>query len=501
VERDPAVTLAAPPEATRVLEQLPTQLFVGGHWREADSGERFEVIAPFSEQTLARVAAAGEADIDAAVLAARAQVDGGEWSHTSGSERRQALLALADLIERDVEILATLEALDCGKPLSGLRGMEIPSSVEVLRYYAGWADKIDGRQIADLRHMGRPRHSYTVREPFGVIAAITPWNAPLLIAIRKLAPALAAGNALVLKPSEDAPLSQLHLAKLIEEIGLPPGVVSVVPGFGAAAGAPLVRHPGVDKVSFTGSPEAGAEIGSVCGRLFRSVTLELGGKSPQIILADADLDAAIAGTAAGLFTNAGQMCAAGSRVLVQRGRYEEVVERLAGAARAIRVGGPFEPDITMGPLINQGQVDRVLNYVERGRADGAELVAGGTRVERPGYFVEPAIFSGGRNEMTIAREEIFGPVGLVIPFDDPLEAAAIANDSRYGLAAYIWTRDLSTAHTLARAVSSATVWVNGFGAPDARLPWGGMKASGLGRELSYTGLEEMTQEKAVSIVL
>jgi acyl-CoA reductase-like NAD-dependent aldehyde dehydrogenase len=484
-----------------VLDRVPTQLFIAGQWRDAADDARLDVIAPFNEETIASVAAAGERDIDAAVAAARAQVDGGTWSRLTGAERRDHLLALADLVERDTEILSVLEALDVGKPVRNLRAMELPNTVDTLRYYAGWADKIDGRQVPALPHMGHARHSYTVREPVGVVAAITPWNAPLLIAVRKLAPALAAGNAVVLKPSEDAPLSQLYLGKLIEELELPAGVVSIVPGFGPSAGAPLVGHPGVDKVSFTGSPEAGREIGAACGRAFRSVTLELGGKSPQIILEDADLDAAMAGTAAGLFTNAGQMCAAGTRILVQRARYDEAVDALAQAARAVRLGGPFDEETTMGPLINEAQVERIVRYVEQGHADGAELVAGGGRPGGPGYFVEPAIFGGGSNDMTIAREEIFGPVGLVIPFDEPLEAARIANDTRYGLAAYIWTRDVVLAHTLAATVRAATVWVNGFGAPDARLPWGGMKTSGLGRELSYSGLEDMTEEKVVTVVL
>jgi acyl-CoA reductase-like NAD-dependent aldehyde dehydrogenase len=426
-----------------VVASLPTDLYIAGQWREAASGERFDVIAPFSEEVVATVASAGERDIDEAVIAARSQVDGGDWSRMTGSDRRQILLALADLVERDTEILSVLEAVDVGKPVRNLRGMEVPNTVDTLRYYAGWADKIDGRQVPTQGHMGHARHSYTVREPVGVVAGITPWNAPLLIAVRKLAPALAAGNAFVLKPSEDAPLSQLHLAKLIDELDLPAGVVSVVPGFGPSAGAPLVAHRGVDKVSFTGSPEAGRAIGAACSQLFRSVTLELGGKSPQIVFADADLDAAAIGIAAGLFTNAGQMCAAGSRVLVQSAVYDTVVERLAQAARDVRLGGPFDDETTMGALINAEQVERILGYVERGRADGAELVAGGGRPDRPGYFVEPAIFAGGHSDMTIAREEIFGPVGLVMRFDDPLEAARIANDTEYGLAAYIWTRDLS----------------------------------------------------------
>jgi betaine-aldehyde dehydrogenase len=340
-----------------------------------------------------------------------------------------------------------------------------------------------------------------VREPVGVVGAIVPWNAPLMITAWKLAPALAAGCAVVLKPSEDAPLSSMRLAALIEEAGFPEGVVNVIPGLGEPAGAPLVRHPGVDKVSFTGSPEVGRDIAIACARDFRRVTLELGGKSPQIILDDADLEAAIGGTAIGLFANQGEICAAGTRVFVARALYDQVVEGLAEAARAVKLGDPLAEGTTMGALINRSQLERVTGYVEAGKQDGARLVTGGGRPGGKGYFVEPTIFADGNNDMKIAREEIFGPVGLVMPFDDPTEATRLANDTRYGLAAFIWTRDVSRAHELASQVKAGTVWVNGFGAPDARLPWGGVKTSGVGRELGYAGIEENTEEKVVTIVL
>ena len=484
-----------------VLSDVPRQLYIDGQWRDAASGERFAVVAPFSEETLAEIAAAGQADIDAAVAAARAQVDGGTWSKLTGADRRDLMLALADLIERDTDVLCMLESLDVGKPAADPHHVDLPGTIDTLRYFAGWADKIDGRAVRALPHMGRARHCYTIREPLGVIAAIVPWNSPLMIASWKLGPALAAGNAIVLKPSEDAPLSNLHLAKLIEEAGFPAGVVNVVPGIGQAAGAPLACHPGVDKVSFTGSPEVGREIAIQCAKDFRRCTLELGGKSPQLILADADLEAAIAGTAMGLFANAGEICAAGTRVLVHRSHYDEVVAGLAEAAGKVRLGDPFEPGTTMGALINKAQLERVSGYVEKGRAEGARVVAGGGVPDRPGYFVEPTIFADGNNDMTIAREEIFGPVGLVMAFDDPAEAARLANDTRYGLAAFIWTRDVSAAHELASQVKAGTVWVNGFGPPDPRLPWGGMKTSGMGRELSYSGIEDDTEEKTVTIVL
>jgi acyl-CoA reductase-like NAD-dependent aldehyde dehydrogenase len=484
-----------------VLAALPRQLFINGEWRDAASGERFAVVAPFSEETLAEVAAAGKADVDAAVAAARAQVDGGAWSRITGAERRDLLLALADLVERDWDALCMLESLDVGKPAADPHHVDLPGTIDTLRYYAGWADKIDGRAVKASPHMGHARHSYTIREPIGVIAAIVPWNSPLMISAWKLGPALAAGNAVVVKPSEDAPLSNLHLAKLIEEAGFPPGVVSLLPGFGAAAGAPLAAHPGVDKVSFTGSPEVGREIAVQCARDFRGCSLELGGKSPQIILADADLDAAIAGTAMGLFANTGQVCAAGTRVFVHRSLYDDVVAGLAKAGAGVHLGDPFDERTTMGPLINAAQLERVTGYIEKGLSEGARAVTGGSRPDRPGYFVEPTIFADGSNDMTIAREEIFGPVGLVMGFDDPLEAARLANDTRYGLAAFIWTRDVSAAHELAGQIKAGTVWVNGFGPPDPRLPWGGMKTSGMGRELSYSGIEANTEEKTVTIVL
>jgi acyl-CoA reductase-like NAD-dependent aldehyde dehydrogenase len=495
-----AVATDAPPVES-ILAAVPTQLYINGKWQDAASGERFAVVAPFSEETLTEVAAAGQADVDAAVAAARAQVDGGEWSRLTGAERRDLLLKLADLVERDQDALCVLESLDVGKPAEDPHHVDLPNTIDTLRYFAGWADKIDGRSVKAAPHMGHARHSYTIREPVGVIAAIVPWNSPLMIASWKLGPALAAGNAVVLKPSEDAPLSQLHLAKLIEEAGFPAGVVSVLPGYGAAAGAPLAAHPGVDKVSFTGSPEVGRAIAVQCAGDFRGCSLELGGKSPQIILADADLKAAIAGTATGMFANAGEICAAGTRVLVHRSLYDDVVSGLAEAAGKVHLGDPFDAETTMGALINAAQLERVTGYVEKGKAEGARVVTGGGRPDRPGYFVEPTVFADGNNDMTIAREEIFGPVGLVMAFDDPVEAARLANDTRYGLAAFIWTRDVSAAHELAAEVKAGTVWVNGFGAPDARLPWGGMKTSGMGRELSYSAIEENTEEKTVTIVL
>ncbi|MGH2851226.1 MAG: aldehyde dehydrogenase family protein [Solirubrobacteraceae bacterium] len=480
---------------------VPTGLFIGGTWREASDGATFDVIAPSSEEQLATVAAASEQDIDDAVASALAQFDGGRWSQLTGAERGLLLFRLADLIERDIEILATLEALDVGKPAYEARLVDVPHAIDVFRHFAGWADKIEGRWVAPAPIFGQLRQAYTIREPIGVIGAITAWNVPLLLASWKLAPALAAGNTVVLKPAEDACLSTLHLSTLIAEAGFPEGAVNIVPGFGETAGAALTRHPHVGKISFTGSPEVGREIAVEAARQFRRVTLELGGKSPQIILADADLETVVPGVAIGFLANQGEVCAAGSRIFVDRSRYDEVVSGLAEAAGKVVLGDPFDERTTMGALINERQLERVLGYIERGRAEGAEVVTGGSRPDRKGFFVEPTVVAGGSNDIELARDEIFGPVGMVMPYDDVEDAIALANNTRYGLAAYIWTNDLSSAHRLAARVRAGGVWINGGAPPDARLPWGGMKTSGVGRELGWAGIEASTEEKTVTITL
>jgi betaine-aldehyde dehydrogenase len=481
--------------------ELPnTGVFVNGTWNEPAAGGTFEVVDPATGDAIAEVAAAGEDDVDAAVRAARAQFDGGDWSQTPPAERARLLNRVADLVERDTEVFARLEALEVGKPVGDPRMIDIPITVDTFRHFAGLADSIEGRTIPVPDHMGRPRHAYTRREPIGVVAAITPWNAPTMIAAWKIAPALAAGCTLVVKPPEDAPLSTLHLAALLAEAGLPPGTVNVVPGTGTGAGAPLARHPGVDKISFTGSPEVGREIAHAAADGFKRVTLELGGKSPQVFLADADLEASLPVAAASIFANAGEICAAGTRIVVDRSIHDDVVAGLADAARSLNVGDPFSEDTNMGALINETQLTRVLDYVQAGLDEGAELVAGGNRLDGGGYFVEPTVFTG-TNDLKIAREEIFGPVGTVIAFDDPDEAVSIANDTRYGLAAVVWTRDVSKAHLVAARIRAGMVWVNGWGAPDARLPWGGMKTSGIGRELGMAGIQANTEEKVVSVVL
>ncbi|TKG70772.1 phenylacetaldehyde dehydrogenase StyD [Prauserella endophytica] len=480
-------------------DTLPHRLFVAGEWRDGGGGT-FADLNPATEEKLTDVAAASAEDVDAAVAAARAQLSG-DWAALPGSQRGKILNRVAELIERDADTLARLEAMDVGKPLAQPSMLDIPNAARTFRHFAGWADKITGQVVPTDGYLGRPTHSYTRREPVGVIGAIIPWNTPLMIAAWKLAPALAAGNTVVVKPPEDAPLSILHLAALLQEAGLPDGVVSVLPGLGPVAGQALVDHPGVDKISFTGSPEVGRQIAMAAASSFKRITLELGGKSPQIVLPDAELEAAVAGTAMGLFFNQGEVCAAGTRVLVHRSRYAEVVEALAAAAAQQVLGDPLDPATTMGALVNKKQQERVLGYIEKGRSEGARIVAGGSRPDGAGFFVQPTIFADVDNDMTIAREEIFGPVGSVIPFDEPEEAIRIANDTSYGLAATLWTRDVAAAHTLAAQVRAGAVGVNGWAPIDAALPWGGMKTSGIGRELGWSGILANTEEKVVTVVL
>ena len=488
-------------DAEVLARSLPALPYVAGRWRSQSPAQTFDVIDPVTERTLVTVAEADAGMVDVAVTAARGALDQGDWGRLDGVARGQLLNSLAQLIEERAEDFADLESLDVGKPGVEPRVIDLPQVVGTFRHYAGWADKLEGRSIPTPGYMGRPTLSYTIRQPIGVVAAITPWNSPTMIGAWKVAPALAAGCAVVLKPPEDAPLTSLLLAQLADQAGFPPGAISVLPGRGATTGNALIGHPGVDKISFTGSAETGRIVATAAINGFRPTTLELGGKSPQIVFADADLEAAADGVALGIFANQGEVCAAGSRILVARSVYDEFVDRLAARASKVVVGDPFDQGTTMGALINAKQLERVSRYVQIGCDEGARLITGGGRPDRSGYFIEPTLFADVTNTMTIAREEIFGPVGAIIGFDNDEQAVAIANDNPYALAATLWTTDLSRAHTVARRVHAGAVAVNGWSPLDPRLPWGGSKLSGQGRELGWTGIEAYTEEKTITVVL
>jgi len=469
-------------------------LLIEGMRVPALSGRYFDTLNPATEQVIARVAEADAADIDLAVRSSRAAFEGA-WGHMRAADRGHALLRLADLIRQNIDELVELESLDSGKPVSAIRRQDLPAVLDTLAYYAGWADKINGQVIP-----ARPDAlTYTVREPMGVVAAIVPWNFPLMIGMWKIAPALACGCTVVLKPAELTPLTALRIGELALEAGFPPGVLNVVPGFGKIAGQALVDHPDVDKVTFTGSPGVGRQIlRSAAGNLKR-VTLELGGKSANVIFPDADLDAAVKAAGSGIFFNAGQVCSAGSRILVHEKIHDEVVERLAARASMIRLGDPKDSATAMGPLISAGQMKRVLDYIEVGKNEGALIAAGGTRHGDTGYFVNPTIFTEVEHDMRISQEEIFGPVAAVLRFKDDEDAIRLANGTSYGLAAGVWTTDIGRGHRFAKRLKAGTVWVNTFGPTDVRLPWGGARDSGFGREHGESAIENFTEPKVVWI--
>ncbi len=481
------------------ISQLHTGLYIGGEWRDADT--TFTTLNPATGQPLTELAAADADDVDAAVDAATAAFRG-DWGALAQSRKGLLLNKLADLVERDSEQLAALESLDMGRPVGASAALMIPNLIGTLRYYAGWADKINGDLIANDGYMGGPvqTHAYTRREALGVVGAIIPWNAPLMILGWKLGPALACGNTVIIKPAEDASLAILRFAELVTEAGFPPGTVNVLTGEGKVAGEALSLHAGIQKISFTGSTETGRAILRNSASNFKRTALELGGKAPQVIFDDANLEAAVQGCAMGLFFNQGEVCGAGTRILAHRKVYDAVLEGLQGAAQAQVIGDPFDPATTMGPLVNARQRDRVVGYLKKGADEGADVVAGGSAPDRPGFFVEPTVFAG-TNEMSVAREEIFGPVGIVIPFDSDDEAIALANDNQYGLSATVWTTDVSRAHMVSAQIEAGAIGVNGWSPLAPQLPWGGVKASGIGRELGYEGILSYTEPKTVTVVL
>jgi acyl-CoA reductase-like NAD-dependent aldehyde dehydrogenase len=475
----------------------PARLHIDGQWVDALSGATFKTINPATEEPLTEVAEGRGEDIDRAVQAARRAFTAGPWAKMAAAERARILWKIGDLIEANLQELARLETLDQGKTIGDSTRVDVPMAADCFRYFAGWATKIEG-EVVPVR---APALNYTLREPIGVIGAITPWNFPILMAAWKIAPALAAGNTMVLKPAEQTPLTALVLAELAAEAGLPPGVLNVVPGFGPQAGAALVEHPLVGKIAFTGSTLVGRDIMRRGSDTLKRVSLELGGKSPNIVFADADIDQAIRGATTGMFFNKGEVCTAGSRLFLEDSLHDAFLDRLQASVAKLTQGDPLDPKTRLGPQVSEAQMKKVLGYVATGRAEGARLVCGGERPPGRGYFVRPAIFTDVRNDMTIAREEIFGPVLAVIRFKDPEEVVAAANDSVYGLAAAVWTRDIKKAHRTARLLQAGTVWVNTYGLYDNAMPFGGLKQSGFGRELGRHGLYEYTQTKSVWVDL
>ena len=475
-----------------------TKLLINNRWVESASGKTFPTVNPATGEEICRVAEADAADVDKAVHAAREAFEKGPWRRMAAAERGKLLYKLADLIEKNADELARLEALDNGKPYHVARTADLPLTIGCYRYYAGWADKIQGKTIPVAGNY----FCYTRHEPVGVVGQIIPWNFPLLMQAWKLGPALAAGNTVLLKPAEQTPLTALRVGELIIEAGFPAGVVNLLPGYGPTAGAAIAWHNGVDKVAFTGSTEVGHLIMEAAARSnLKRVTLELGGKSPNIVFADADMDQAIEGAHFALFFNQGQCCCAGSRLFVEAKAYDEFVEKSVARAKKRKVGDPFDPTSEQGPQVDDVQFEKVMSYIVAGKTEGASLVAGGNRVGNRGFFIEPTVFADVKDDMKIAKEEIFGPVMSIMKFKDVEEVVERSNRTEYGLAAAVWTRDISKAHAIANSVRAGTVWVNCYDVFDAAAPFGGFKQSGIGRELGEYGLQQYTEVKTVTVKL
>jgi aldehyde dehydrogenase (NAD+) len=478
---------------------MRVQLFINNEWRHADSGDTLDVINPATEETIARVPSAGQVDLDRAVTAARAALDG-PWPALSARERGRLVWRLGEKLMEKADEIARLETLQNGKPIFESRQIEVPAAAECFQYFAGWADKIHGETIPVKGNY----LTYTLREPVGVVAAIVPWNFPLLLTAWKVAPALACGNTVVIKPASQTPLTALALADVAMEAGLPPGVINVVTGPGSTLGRMIVGHPGIDKIAFTGDTSTGREIMRGSAETLKRITLELGGKSPNIVFPDADLDAAVRGATTGIFYGKGEVCAAGSRLLVDSSIRDEFIDKVAARAKKMSPGDPLDPRTRLGAIASKTQLDTDLRYIETAKREGATLVAGGLRADigtGKGYFLQPTVFAGVTPAMTIAREEIFGPVLAAIEFADVDEAIARANDSHYGLAAAVWTRDIKKAHHVARKLQAGTIWINTYNAYDTAAPFGGYKHSGFGREMSMHALDHYTQIKSVWVDL
>jgi aldehyde dehydrogenase (NAD+) len=479
------------------LKIKPGKLFINGEWVDSVSGKTFDTLNPATEEILTSVAEGDKADIDLAVAAARKAFEEGPWKKTDARDRGKVLLKIMELIDKNREELALLETLDNGKPISETTNADLPLVIDCFLYYAGWADKIHGETIPVRGEF----FNYTLREPVGVVGQIIPWNFPLLMAAWKIAPALACGNTVVLKPAEQTPLTALRLGEICQEAGLPDGVLNIVQGYGPTAGAALAEHMDVDKIAFTGAHTTGRIIMQAASKNLKRISLELGGKSPNIVFADSDIDSAVAGAMTGIFLNQGEICCAGSRLFLEKSIHEEFVDKLSNKAANIRVGNPEDAGTEMGAQVSKEQFDKILGYIDTGKQEGAKLVTGGERCGERGFFIRPTIFDAVDNNMKIAREEIFGPVVSAIPFDDVSEVVRQGNLSIYGLAAAVWTRDIKKAHRLARELKAGTVWINTYHTFDAASPFGGFKQSGFGRELGVHALELYTQVKSVWVNL